>query len=119
MVLAARTSPAAAAGCAARYLLGAVPRFLDTEDVQPQPQPQSAAPPASPRRFDTDDPRVIHFDDDAYRDLQQLQSQLRNADDIEGVVYTALELLGLALSYDLQVDSKLRRGQKRVYNLWR
>ncbi len=59
------------------------------------------------------------FDEAAYGDLVRLQGELRAADSISDVVYTALELLGLALTEDLSVDSKYHRGTKRVVNLWR
>lgn len=76
-------------------------------------------PPRVGPGFDVDDPQLIRFDDDAYQDLLRLQSELRDAKDIERVVYIALELLGLALSYNLTVESRLHLGTKRVFNLWR
>ena len=94
-----------------------MPRLF-TEDVPPE-RPPDARPTVPGSSFDVDDPRVIRFDDEAYEDLQRLQRDLRNAEDVTSVVYTALELLALALSYDLKVESKLGRGEKRVYNLWR
>ncbi len=91
-----------------------MPSFLRSED-DPAPSDTAAHGP----RFQVEDPQQIRFDDAAYRDIVELQEALSDAKSVEDVVYTALELLGLALNYDVSVGSKHHRGSKRVFNLWR
>jgi hypothetical protein len=69
--------------------------------------------------FTTEDPDRLHvvFDKETTIDINRLASEMGGPKP-EEVVGAALEILALALNYNLEVESKYRRGNKRVRNLW-
>lgn len=96
-----------------------MPRFLRAEEVPPAPAGSSTSV-GGPSRLKVDDVGTwTHtFDREATEDLGKLQSEMRQAETLDDVLYAALELLALSLDFDLEVPGKYGRGRKRVTGLW-
>src|SRR5205807_107829 len=94
-----------------------VARFLEVEMDEPSEEPaRSAAHRLSVSNADT---FTMEFDREATEDLRTLASELTSRgrptdEDLSDAVFTALELLGLAIQSDLDVQSKYKRGRKKV-----
>ena len=95
-----------------------MPDFFKAAD-QERAGAQPGAAQTSGSRFRADEAGSwpMMFDREGKQALDRLASELGDRSP-EDVVYTALELLAFAVDNDLEVESKYRRGRKRISGLW-
>lgn len=94
-----------------------MPSFLQIEDP-PEQAASTDRPPRSLGEVRDANTYEMVFDKEAVADLKALTQHLRGDPTFDDIIYSALELLGLALKYEVTIESKYHRGEKSVVNLW-
>lgn len=95
-----------------------MPKLFEPEDLREEPMEEPQTP--QKRLYSVGEAGTweMRFDREAAEDLDRLKRHIPRAESREDVVYTALQILALAVNRDVLIKGKFKGRSKKVSGLW-